>query len=1026
VGDARTPLFRSTIRVGPVRKSEPAFAPKNRYETAEDLGQGGMGRVARGVDRFLGRPVAFKRSLEGDPQMLEALLHEAEIAARLDHPSIVTIHDVAHDEHDEPFVVMRLVDGQPLSAVLEGADLAARLRLLPRVVSAIEAIAYAHTQGVVHRDLKPDNILVANRGDTVVIDWGLALDMRAGTDPFEGSSVGTPGFMAPEQARGERADPRVDVYALGVTLFYVLSGKLPGDARPSLATVAPGVPADLVTIVDKACSLDREARYPTATELAAELDRFIGGQLVASHRYGLVQRVVRWLKLHRIAVAIAAVAVAASVTFGVIALRRVLAARALAEHEGELARAAERREADRADQLLVDRARAAVADDPARAIALLDLRAKPRLDPAARMVAIDAIAHGIPRSWKAHAGIVTQLAALGGDRFASGGFDGTVKLHDGDRGTKLVASYRGPVTMVAPVTGGFVVKAADAIEYFDPRGVRIAQWTTPSDQAEARGDWIVEYDLSGGVVRRLDNSVRYPLTEAVVNVDLDSQTRWLAIATEKGASILDLATGKRRQLDTTSVRQVVFSPKGDRVMFIADGQHEVEEWSTKDWTSIERFASEGVLFAYLPAQRVSVDSNGCLRLEAKSALHKQLRCLEHFSGAYASADGWVMVGQDREAHLFDGGNIDRLSGAADTVVRMTTEPTFRYVFAGTRSGYVTMWDRHDRGVIVTRASATAAMMHGESMTIDEDGKLARIDRDGKRTELADIGLPGMSRELLESDGSLYAFHADGPLMMLHDGEMKRVLDGHAHDITKRNASELLVLTTDDRLVWLNDAANKRGVIIDHEGTVSVIGGSEEHGAMAVGYTDGRLWWKTGRDVSKTARVDCRPTRVQPVAEDVEVACGDVLYVVGESGPPREVIRMKEQILEWSHVGERWILVTATAAVWRYERGTLTKVLGESESRFVALARDRFATIDRISSAIWIHDLASDSRARLGTVHIPSGLWFSADGRSLMVLGRTQILRWSDPTPANDVDWKSWRSSLTRATLSQPNAALQWP
>jgi len=274
VGDERTPLFRRRFASGPCARGEPAFAPKNRYETAEDLGQRRpMGKVARGVDSLPRQAVAFKRSLDGSTQMLEALLNEAEIAARLDHPSIVTIHDVAYDEHDEPFVVMRLVDGQPLSLVLEGADLAARLRLLPRVVSAIEAVAYAHTQGVVHRDPQcPTTSSSRIGGDTVVMRLGpRARHARRHRSAFEGSSVShsRASWLLRRTKRAASVQIRVSTStALGVTLFFLLSGKLPGDARarhsrPSRLAYA----RDLVTKSStRLARSNRAARYPTATE----------------------------------------------------------------------------------------------------------------------------------------------------------------------------------------------------------------------------------------------------------------------------------------------------------------------------------------------------------------------------------------------------------------------------------------------------------------------------------------------------------------------------------------------------------------------------------------------------------------------------------------------------------------------------------------------------------------------------------------------------------------------------------------
>src|SRR5262249_52233726 len=145
-----------------------------------------------------------------------------------------------------------------------------------------------HRNGVVHRDLKPDNIVVAELGDTVVIDWGLALEE---SDPFGGGRVGTAGFMAPEQGRGERREARADGDALGTTLYFMLAGVAATSTR--LVDAEPGVPRDLAAIVDKARAASPAARYPSAVELAAELQRFIAGQLVGAHHYTWPARIGR-------------------------------------------------------------------------------------------------------------------------------------------------------------------------------------------------------------------------------------------------------------------------------------------------------------------------------------------------------------------------------------------------------------------------------------------------------------------------------------------------------------------------------------------------------------------------------------------------------------------------------------------------------------------------------------------------------------------------------------------------------------
>jgi serine/threonine protein kinase len=228
---------------------------------------------------------------------------------------------------------MKLVLGQSLARVIRDADTPAdRLALLPHVITAAEAVAYAHDQGIVHRDLKPINIVVGAFGETIVLDWGLAKDLRAaGGDDAElpalatppgdtaaGAVLGTPSYMAPEQAAGHAVDARADVYALGAILHHLLAGAPPEvrsggtpDAAPTfvpLGTLEPRLPPDLLAVVAKALATDPQARYATAFELAEDLRRFQAGQLVGARRYSTLARVARLAARHPLAAAVSAAA----------------------------------------------------------------------------------------------------------------------------------------------------------------------------------------------------------------------------------------------------------------------------------------------------------------------------------------------------------------------------------------------------------------------------------------------------------------------------------------------------------------------------------------------------------------------------------------------------------------------------------------------------------------------------------------------------------------------------------------------
>jgi hypothetical protein len=402
-GSQEAPTARDNPRPvpAPARKQSSPFDPPRRDRFAEraELGRGGMGRVFEAHDTALDRAVAIKQSLTDNTGDLARFEREARITARLQHPGIVPVLDAGRDAEGRPFYIMRKIEGRMLADVIaEAHTIEDKLALVPRMLTAVDAVAYAHARGVIHRDLKSWNVLLGPFGETLVIDWGLARELdeadvdaaapdRADPSPgltYVGQALGTPGFMAPEQARGEVLDPRADVFALGATLFHVLSGKraLKGDdATQSIAAAAAGerfeleqqegIPAELVAITRKAMEPDRNDRYADAGELASDLRRFTNGQLVVAHRYTARDLFVRWLRRYRLAVTIAGLAALALAVVAVIAVRQVLDERDRADEARERADEARAAAAVRADELLVERAAATVTQDPAGALAHL-------------------------------------------------------------------------------------------------------------------------------------------------------------------------------------------------------------------------------------------------------------------------------------------------------------------------------------------------------------------------------------------------------------------------------------------------------------------------------------------------------------------------------------------------------------------------------------------------------------------------------------------------------------------------------
>jgi eukaryotic-like serine/threonine-protein kinase len=279
-----------------------------RYRLVEKLGQGGMGGVYCVEDTELERRVALKVISLPDPDgsWMARLLQEARIIARLEHPGIVPVHDAGVLPDGRPYYTMKLVQGKRLDEHVESvASFSDRLRLFLRIC---DPVAFAHAHGVLHRDLKPANIMIGPFGEVLVMDWGLSkvlgpspannipigpADSGATSEnrtmlTAHGSVVGTPGYMSPEQIRGDASlDQRSDVYALGAILQFLITGTAEAIAKP------------LSAIRGRAMAEDPEARYQTVSQLSTDVAHFLDGLAVSAYPEGPVVRSWRWILRNR-------------------------------------------------------------------------------------------------------------------------------------------------------------------------------------------------------------------------------------------------------------------------------------------------------------------------------------------------------------------------------------------------------------------------------------------------------------------------------------------------------------------------------------------------------------------------------------------------------------------------------------------------------------------------------------------------------------------------------------------------------
>jgi eukaryotic-like serine/threonine-protein kinase len=292
-----------------------------RYTLLRYVACGGMGSVWLAEDTVLKRRVALKvLDLAAPADDLDVrLLREARILAGLEHPGIVPVHD-AGTLDGRAFCCMKYVEGQTLAQHIATLNLTDRLRLLERIA---EPLDFAHARGLIHRDLKPDNVMIGAFGEVLVMDWGLAkagvTSLEAGENEIatavqptqnslrgtaQGSVLGTRGYMSPEQARGDvELDHRTDIFSLGAILTFMLTGSAPGE----LPAASGSVPRPLRAICEKAMAADPDARYQSARKMAADITHYLNDEPVSAYPESLLERWSRVFARHRTAVVLVAV-----------------------------------------------------------------------------------------------------------------------------------------------------------------------------------------------------------------------------------------------------------------------------------------------------------------------------------------------------------------------------------------------------------------------------------------------------------------------------------------------------------------------------------------------------------------------------------------------------------------------------------------------------------------------------------------------------------------------------------------------
>ena len=302
----------------------------DRYFPGSEIARGGMKSIETAVDTVTGREVAKALLLAtDDPEKVERFFHEARICASLEHPNIVPVYDAGFDNTGKPFFTMRLLGGLTLQKKVKKDD-DSLSDLLAIFIKICDAVSYAHSQGIIHRDIKPDNIQIGDFGEVQVCDWGLACrdgyknqqnKTREITKDYvipvtlDGMIKGTPGYLSPEQVASERGEltASADIYSLGAILYYILTKKSPlegvetisslkrtlsGDI-PLVSDIAPDAPYSLIAICEKTMSVNKDDRYQSVEELKADIVKYQYGFPTDAENAGALDSLKLFIKRNK-------------------------------------------------------------------------------------------------------------------------------------------------------------------------------------------------------------------------------------------------------------------------------------------------------------------------------------------------------------------------------------------------------------------------------------------------------------------------------------------------------------------------------------------------------------------------------------------------------------------------------------------------------------------------------------------------------------------------------------------------------